>query len=445
MNVDSNCRKRKNVRTSTTVLGAEPGAYTLSDSEHGRRLPVIGFLAGTGISLLGNTMAMLAIPWFVLDITGSASRTGFAGVAIALPMALSGVFGGPMIDRFGGRRMSIIADVVSALSIAAIPLLYRLDLLTYPLLLVLIFLGAMLDIPGVTARRMLLPGFQKQAGLRAEQMNTAFEVLSNVAIMIGPAIAGVLIALMGPVNLLWMTTAGFLISAIGVLFLAPTHEVGEVSSRKQPYLESIQEGFAFIVKTRVLLAMAMMFAVSNFISNGFFSVGLPVFVYETWGNAARLGIIFSALGVGQLAGAVLYGSFGHRVRQYRRLILITGFASQPIWYAAFLWSDSVLFLMVAAFMMGFMAGPANPMAVTVRFEHIPKALHGRVFGTFSAITAAISPLGIAASGVLIERYGIQRGLEVIVIAYLIFALVLPFVSAFADMNQPGPYEGESAN
>ena len=408
----------------------------------GRRLPVVGVLTGTGISQLGNSMALLAIPWFVLDITGSASRTGFAGVATALPMALSGIVGGPLIDRIGGRRMSILSDLVSSIAIAAIPMLYYLDLLTYPLLLVLIFLGAMLDIPGVTARRLLLPGFQRQAGLRAEQMNTAFEVLANIANMVGPVLAGILIALIGPVNLLWITSAGFVLSAAGVLFLAPSHEVAGLSTGRQPYLESIKEGFAFIAKTRVLLAMAVMFAMSNFISNGFFSVGLPVFVYETWGTAARLGIIFSALGIGQLLGAVIYGSFGHRVRKHRRLILVTGFASQPIWLAAYLWSDSLLVLMAAAFMMGFMAGPANPMAVTVRFEHIPKALQGRVFGTFSAITAAITPLGIAASGLLIERYGIESGILAIVLTYAVFAVALPFVPAFRDMNTPGPYAEE---
>lgn len=406
------------------------------------RLPVIGFLTGTGVSLLGNTMAMLAIPWFVLDTTGSASKTGFAGVATFLPMALSAVFGGPLIDRFGGRRMSIISDVVSAVAIAAIPTLYYLDVLTYPLILILIFLGAMLDIPGLTARRMLLPGFQKQAGLRPEQMNTAFEVLSNIASMLGPALAGVLIAWKGPVDLLWITTAGFLISAASVLVLAPPAEVPAVQKPRQPYLESIREGFAFISRTHVLLAMAMMFGVSNFISNGFFSVGLPVFVYETWGTAARLGLMFSAIGIGSLTGALIYGALGHRVRQYRRQILITGFCSQPIWFAAFLWSDSLPVLLIAIFLMGFSAGPANPMAVTVRFEHIPKELHGRVFATFSAITATITPLGIGASGVIIERFGVQAGIAVVVVAYIAFALVLPFVSAFGDMNEPGPFAEE---
>ncbi len=411
----------------------------MSQAHTVRRLPVAGFLAGTGLSLLGNQIAMLAIPWFVLNETGSASQTGFAGVATALPMALSGLLGGPLIDRVGGRRMSIISDVVSAVAVALIPILYRLDVLNYPLILLLIFLGAMLDIPGVTARRMLLPGFQKQAGLRSEQMNTAFEVLTNLAGMVGPAIAGVLIVLMGPVNLLWLTVVGFLCSATGVLLLAPTHEVDRAAPARQPYLESMREGFAFIAKTKVLLSLAVMFCVSNAISNGFFSVSLPVFVYETWGSAARLGVQFSALGIGTLVGALTYGAVGHRVREHRRLIIVAGFCSQPLWFGAYLISDSLPVLLGAMFLMGISSGPANPLSVTVRFEHIPKALQGRVFGTFSAITATVSPIGIAASGLIVERWGVHTGILVVVIAYAIFAVILPFVTPLRDMNRPGPY------
>lgn len=414
----------------------------MTDSGPHKRLPVGGFLAGTGISLLGNVMAMIAIPWFVLETTGSASQTGFTGMAAALPMAISGMLGGPLIDRFGGRYMSIVSDLVSALAVLAIPVLYHLDMLTYPVILMLVFLGAMLDIPGITARRMLLPGFQKQAGLRAEQMNSAFEVLSNGAFMIGPAIAGVLIATMGPVNLLWITVAGFLISATGVALLAPEAEIAPRSEERQSYLESIREGISFITRTRVLLAMAMLFGISNFISNGFFSVGLPVFVYETWGTATRLGVLFTTLGVGTLLGAMLYGAIGHRLRQYRRLILVLGFSTQPIWMVVFLWTDWMPALMAAMFMIGFSAGPVNPMSVTVRFEHIPKALQGRVFATFSAITATIAPVGIAISGVIIERWGVQTGMAIFTGVYTVLAISLPLVRVFAEMDTLGPYAEE---
>lgn len=409
-----------------------------------RYVPVAGFLTGTGISMIGNTMAGVAIPWFVLQETGSASMTGFTGMAAALPMALSGVFGGPLVDHLGGRKMSIISDVISATAVLAIPLLHYADALTYPLILMLVFLGAMLDIPGVTARRMLLPGFQQQAGIRAEQMNSSFEILNNASTMVGPALAGLLIATIGPINVLWITVAGFLMSATGVYVFAPPVVQDDLAPKRLPYLESMKEGFRFIAKTPVLLAMATLFGCSNFIAGGFFGVGMQVFVYDNWGTASRLGILISAVGVGTLTGASMYGAIGHRWVSRRREVLLFGFCTQPIWLSAFLWSNSLPVLLVAMFLIGFTAGPANPMSVTIRFEHIPTALRGRVFGTFSAITAAISPLGVAAMGLILEHQGVHAGMLAVVVTYTMLAVALPFVSAFHAMNHPGPIAREAS-
>ncbi len=406
-------------------------------------VPVIGFLAGTAVSVIGNVMAGLALPWFVLQTTGSASQTGFAAVAGALPAVISGVFGGPLVDRFGGKRMSIIADCISALSVLAIPVLYHAGWLTFPLLLALIFIGAILDIPGITARRMLFPGFQRRAGLRSEQMNSMFELIGNGAFMVGPVVAGFLIGVMGAVNLLWITAAGFAISAVAVLFAA--EDVGAPVDAPRPgYLESIREGFRFIASTPILLALAAVFSVSNFIANGFFAVGLPVFVNETWGTASQLGILFTTLGLGTLAGASLFGVVGHRLRAHRRAIILLGFMTQPIWFALFAVTSSLPVLMVAMFLMGFTAGPANPLSVTVRFEHIPVVLQGRVFATFSAIAGTISPVGIAISGWVFDRFSVSTGIAIIAVAYALAALLIPFVGSLRVMNRPGPYAEELA-
>jgi MFS family permease len=402
---------------------------------------VIGFLAGTAVSVIGNVMAGLALPWFVLQTTGSASQTGFAAVAGALPAVMSGVFGGPLVDRFGGKRMSIIADLISALSVLAIPVLYHADLLNIPLLLALIFIGAILDIPGITARRMLLPGFQRRAGLRSEQMNSIFELIGNGAFMVGPVLAGFLIGVMGAVNLLWITAAGFAVSAVAVLFAA--EDVSVAADAPRPgYLESVREGFRFISSTPILLALAALFSVSNFIANGFFAVGLPVFVNETWGTASRLGILFTMLGMGTLAGASLYGLMGHRLRTRRRAIILWGFMSQPLWLAAFVVTSSLPVLMVAMFLIGLSSGPANPLSVTVRFEHIPAALQGRVFATFSAIAGTIAPVGIAISGWIFDHFSVTTGMAIITIAYAMAFVATPFLGSLKVMNRPGPYADE---
>ncbi len=400
--------------------------------------PVVGFLAVTGISLVGNVMAGLALPWFVLQTTGSASQTGFAAMANTLPAVLSGGLGGPLVDRFGSKRISILADCVSAGSVLAIPLLYHADLITFPLLLLLIFLGAILDIPGITARRMLLPAFQRSTGMRAEQMNSAFELLSNGAFMVGPVIAGVLIGVIGAVNLLWITAAGFVISALAVAIVAPNVTAAPAAA-PQGYIASVREGYRFIAATPLLLSLAFLFSVTNFIANAFFAVGLPVYVNDLWGSASRLGILFTSMGIGTLTGASLYGMIGHRVREHRRTIILFGFMTQPLWLSAFVWSNALPVLMIAMFMMGFAAGPANPLSVTVRFEHIPLALQGRVFATFSAISGTITPVGIVIGGWLFDRYDARTGVAIVTAAYLVAAATIPLLRPLKVMNSPGPY------
>src|SRR5690242_3403630 len=106
------------------AMGDAPG-HTVMEPPARRPLAVAPFLAGNTISLLGNTLTLVALPWFVLEATGSAGRTGLVGMAFALPALLAGLLGGVVIDRIGGRRMSVIADIVSGLSVAAIPVFHH--------------------------------------------------------------------------------------------------------------------------------------------------------------------------------------------------------------------------------------------------------------------------------------------------------------------------------
>ena len=102
-----------------------------------------------------------------------------------------------------------------------VPLLYQTAGLSFPMLVALVFAGAALDIPGVTARRALLPDLAEGARMRPEAMVSSFESMQSVAFIVGPVIAGGLIALIGSVNLLWITATGFFLSALCVAVFAP--------------------------------------------------------------------------------------------------------------------------------------------------------------------------------------------------------------------------------
>src|SRR5512134_2809932 len=108
-------------------------------------LPLIALLTANAISLVGNVLSAIAIPWFVLQTTGSATRTGITGFFTVLPVVLAGFLGGTLVDRLGYKCTSIIADLASGVTVAITPLLYFTIGLAFWQLMVLVFLGALLD------------------------------------------------------------------------------------------------------------------------------------------------------------------------------------------------------------------------------------------------------------------------------------------------------------
>ena len=112
-----------------------------------RRLPIFALIGATALSWIGNAMSFVALPYFVLQTTGSAAKTGLTGGEIALAAVSAGVFGGPAVDRLEFRRTSVLSDLTSGVPLAVIPLLYHTVGLAFWQLLTLVFVGSFLDAP----------------------------------------------------------------------------------------------------------------------------------------------------------------------------------------------------------------------------------------------------------------------------------------------------------
>lgn len=397
------------------------------------RLPVFALLAGNAVSLVGSNLSNIALPWFVLQTTGSAVQTGLVAGAKILPNLLTGVFGGAIVDRLGYKRVSVASDLVSLVGIALVPLLYATTGLAFWQLLTLVFVSGLLTIPGLTARRSLLPELAARAGIRLERANAAFESAQFLSQLLGPPLAGVLVVLMGAANVLWLDAATFAVSAALVAAAVPgaitttTHAVGG-------YWASLVAGLRFLWRDRVLRTLAGGVMLSNFAGNGFFGVLLPVYAQETFGQATVLGLIVACGGAGQLAGALTYGAVGHHLPR------------RPLWLAAFLASPFGVWTLAAGaplpvllavlFVTGVLSGPTNPLMNTVRHERIPPEMRGRVFSTFSAIAMAAIPLGLLAAGVATERLGVRLAAVGIAGCLHAVGVALCFLPALRAMDRP---------
>ena len=121
------------------------------------RVPLYALFATTLISATGDAMAAIAVPWFVLQTTGSAAQTGIAAFFSISPIVLAMFFGGTVVDRTGYKRVSVFADLASGVTTMLIPLLASTLGLPFWQLLALLFLGNLMDAPGRSARNSMIP------------------------------------------------------------------------------------------------------------------------------------------------------------------------------------------------------------------------------------------------------------------------------------------------
>ncbi|WP_228860586.1 MFS transporter [Xenorhabdus sp. PB61.4] len=123
-----------------------------------RRIPVqiSGLLALNGVSILGNTITEIAIPWLILEISGSPLLVAAVMSAKMLPLILSVFFSAQLVDRYGAFRISVLSDLVNFLSVLLIPVFYTMDILHLYLLAILLIFSTILDSPGRLAKDIML-------------------------------------------------------------------------------------------------------------------------------------------------------------------------------------------------------------------------------------------------------------------------------------------------
>jgi MFS family permease len=414
------------------------------DSGTNNRIPLFALLAANAVSLTGNVFTLIAIPWFVLQTTGSASQTGLTSAVAALPFIIAGLFGGTLVDRVGFRRMSIVSDLASSVTTALIPLLHVTVGLEFWQLLVLVFLGGLLDTPGTTARAALLPDLAALAGMRLERANAIEQMVSRGSQMLGAPLAGVIIAATSTTSALWFNAASFIISAGIVAVLIPaavaisaSHPSSDVpaGTAMTRYLADFRTGLSFIRNDSLTMGIVIAVATTNFLDS-MISLVYPVYAEEVFGSAVALGLIMAAFGVGAVGATLAFAAAGHRLP--RRETFIVCFVVSAIFIFPLALTPPLWVCLVAMAIKGVAAGPLNPILMTISQERIPAELRGRVFGVLTALSWIAIPAGRLGAGFLIEVTGLIPTIVAVASAYVIVTLGMFLMPALRQMNAPSP-------
>jgi predicted MFS family arabinose efflux permease len=399
------------------------------------RRPLYALYVADAISISGNNVAQLAIPWFVLVTTGSAALTGLAVFFNFLPIVLATFFGGVIVDRVGFRTTSVVADLASAGAVAAIPLLHTTVGIEIWQLMALVFLGGLLDAPGATARTALLPDAAELAGVRMERATGIRSAIQQGSLLVGAPIGGVLVAEVGATAALWIDAASFLVSAalVATAVPRPQRDVETETEAPRRFFAELAEGLRFIWDRRLLRALTLTVLVTNLVEAPL-PVVLAVFARETYGSAADLGLLFGAFGGAALAGALIYSAIGHRLP--RRLTFLCCFTVVPTAYLVLATQPTLPVALAAITLSGLAAGPINPLLATVTLEIVPSALRGRVLGTIRAGAWASIPAGILLGGVAAGTFGVAATFLAMGLSLLAVTVYGFFNPAFREMDSP---------
>lgn len=396
-------------------------------------VPFYTLLTANAISITGNVFSNIAIPWFVLQTTGSATRIGITGFFTILPMVLAGLFGGTLIDRIGYKRTSIIADIASGITSALVPLLYFTVGLEFWQLMILVFLGALLDTPGSTARDALLPELAEEAGMPIERATSMAHVIERGSRLIGAPLAGLLIGFINTANVLWIDAASFFISAALIGFVIAAPQIAKREEQAGGYFSELKSGLRFMLNDQLILTIVIMIMLTNFLDAIFGGVLQPVYVKEVYGNAIGLGLLIAVNGGGAVIGGLIFAAIGHRLP--RHTIFVGAFVLTGFRFFFYLLYPPLAVLLTTGFIFSLGAGPLNPIIGTVEFERIPQHMRGRVFGAITAGAGIAMPLGMLLGGFFTENFGLTPMFIMLIVAYFTITLSMAFIPAMKEMNK----------
>ena len=364
-----------------------------------KKTAVGGLVAAELVSVLGTRMTFLALPWFVLVTTGSPGKMSLVLAAEIAPMAILGIPSGMLVQRIGARSTMLLADFARAPILAAIPLLHGAGLLSFPLLLGLVALLGCFMPPYYASQRTILPELVGEDERLMSQGNSLIEGGAAFSALIGPALAGLLIPVIGAPNVLYVDAATYFIAFLLVAIFVPRRK--SVVDAVRP---KVLAGVRFLLGDKLLGPIAAVVVAFGFFMPGL-SAGLPVYAYEAFDGSARIaGLFYAALGAGALVGSLVAVVAVRRLAPLRLSGLAMLAFVVPLWVLPFLPPWPVVF--VALFLAMFCTPLINGPLIAVLTARTPDRLRAMVITAVISINTLAAPLGFIAAGLVIERWGI---------------------------------------
>ena len=383
------------------------------------------YFYATIISNIGSWMQILAQGWLILQLTNSPFYLGLVGLVRAVPTIGLSLVGGVLADRFSRTRILMVTQAGMALSSLVIALLTVSGLITVWHLLVISFVSSVFFAVDNPTRQALVPDL-----VGRDRLTSAIGLNSaawNAAAIIGPSIAGILIAAVSISGAFFLNAASYIPVLIAVAIIPPLERRAPTS---RSMIRQLSEGLGYIRSDRAIWGILLLIAVPSIAARPYTQM-MPVFARDILGlGATGFGVLMAASGIGALAGALITASLGGFTRRGWLLILVT--IALGVSLLAFSQSTWIIASIGLVIVVGGTSTLMMSLANTLLQGIVPDTMRGRVMSVYTLIAGGLMPLGSMILGSLGELIGVPLAVGLGGVITTIVALV--FVRSLDDVR-----------
>ncbi len=382
------------------------------------------------LSNLGTRISVVAIPWLVLETTGSPTRMGLVAAAETLPYMLSSALATPWADRFGVRRTAITVDAASAAAMAFVALAPWLGF--GPLVALVAVAGGLRGI-GDRVKHVLFKPAAERAGVPLIRLTSAYDGLVRGLMLFGAVLGGLLIDWVGVTRAIWIDAATFVACAllIGLLVRPPAPAN---PAPREGYLRALRGGFGYLRTDRTLLTMLVAVSAANMFAVASDAGWIPLWVSRVLGDPAGFGLVLGVFSGGALLGNLVFTVAGPRLPRRAMFALGLALSGAPRLVALAL-TDRLAVVLTVTFLSGIAIAAVNPLLGAALYERVPESLQTRVLGISGSVAFLGMPVGALVGGWSVAAFGLTPALLVMA-AVCLTLTVGPLLLARPDADRP---------
>lgn len=360
--------------------------------------------SGQLISQVGDSMYQIGLLWLVLDLTGSKSTMGFVATIAYLPMLVFGVLAGILADTFDRRKLMLVSDALRFLAVLVLPFALFQEVLTVPIILAVTFAITTFSTPFNPARDSIIPDLV--GGAELVKANSLIQSTHFSAMLLGPALAAAVLAMVGLAHLFTIDSLTFLLSFL-TIFLIRNLAANTTDRRKLDLAGHFSEIVRFVHRDKKLRFLLGLTAINNFFIMGPAIAGTPIFVKEFLrGSAADYAFAESCLGLGMLAGSVLVNYSARFVGKGKLLLL--GIMFDGLTFLLIFWCRSLALFLVLVGIHGIGIPHIVVMRTSLIQEWIDSRQLGRVFSLVNMSVVGMTAVTVGVTGWLAEFVAINH-------------------------------------